>query len=80
MNATISDLLTAILFSEMSPVNKVLLTTELSRVLEETAADQSRISVEYEDNAEESDDATAEGEKTLTITITPVGLTAVATD
>jgi len=36
MNATISDLLTAILSSEMSPVNKVLLTTELSRVLEET--------------------------------------------
>lgn len=48
-------------------MDRVLLTTELERLLDELIAGQSQISVEFEDDNNED-----EAEKTLTITITPI--------
>jgi hypothetical protein len=48
-------------------VDRILLTTELERLLDELIAAQSQISVEFEDDNNED-----EAEKTLTITITPI--------
>jgi hypothetical protein len=64
----IEMLLKTLLTQELSSVDRVVLTTELERILDELAEGQSQISVEYEDDDEE--------EKTVTITITPIGLTA----
>jgi hypothetical protein len=54
---------------ELSSVDRVVLTTELERILDELVAGQSQISVEFEDNGEE------DTERTLTVTTTPVGPT-----
>ena len=64
----INTLFKTLMTQELSSVDRVVLTTELERILDELAEGQSQISVEYEDDNEE--------EKTITMIITPVGLTA----
>jgi hypothetical protein len=49
----IEMLLKTLLTQELSSVDRVVLTTELERILDELAEGQSQISVEYEDNNEE---------------------------
>jgi hypothetical protein len=65
----IETLLKTLLTQEMSSVDGVVLTTELERLLDELTEGQSQIAVEYDDNGD------GEEEKTLTITIAPIGLT-----
>jgi hypothetical protein len=49
----IEMLLKTLLTQELSSVDRVVLTTELERILDELAEGQSQISVEYEDDNEE---------------------------
>jgi hypothetical protein len=67
----INTLFKALLTQELNPADRVVLTTELERLLDELVVGQSQISVEFEDyDGEES-----EPEKTFTITVTPIGAT-----
>jgi hypothetical protein len=65
----IDMLLKTLLTQELSSVDRVVLTTELERILDELAEGQSQISVEYDEDDNEE-------EKTVAITIAPIGLTA----
>ena len=60
-----------IIFQELNPADRVVLTTELERLLDELVAGQSQISVEFEDDEGEE----SELEKTFTITVTPIDAT-----
>jgi hypothetical protein len=62
-----------LLTQELSSADSVVLTTELERILDDLAGGQYQISAEFEDENGEED---TETEKTLTITITPIGPTA----
>ena len=65
----INTLFKTLLTQELSSVDRVVLTTELERLLDEVLAGQSQISVEFEDdNGEEGT------QKTLTVTMTPIGV------
>jgi hypothetical protein len=65
----IDMLLKTLLTQELSSVDRVVLTTELERILDELAEGQSQISVEYDEDDNEE-------EKTVAIIIAPIGLTA----
>ena len=67
----INALFKALLTQELNPADRVVLTTELERLLDELVSGQSQISVEFEDD----DGEESEPEKTFTITVTPIGAT-----
>jgi hypothetical protein len=68
----INNLFKTLLTQELSSVDRVVLITELERLLDEVLAGQSQISVDFEgDNGEEGT------QKTLTITMTPIGVSSI---
>jgi hypothetical protein len=64
-----------LLTQELSSADSVVHTTELERILDDIAGGQYQISAEFEDQNGEEDT-----EKTLTITIAPIGPTATPTE
>jgi hypothetical protein len=69
----LETLFRTLLIQELSSADSVVLTTELERILDDLAGGQYQLSVEFEDENGEED---AETEKTLTISIAPIGPTA----
>ena len=68
----LETLFRTLLTQELSSADSVVLTTELERILDDLAGGQYQISAEFEvENGEED----TETEKTLTITISPIGPT-----
>ena len=73
----INTLFKTLMTQELSSVDRVVLTTELERLLDELVSGQSQISVEYDDGGEESETGIGtETKKSLTITLSPMGVTA----
>ena len=66
----LETLFRTLLTQELSSVDRVVLATELERILDDLAGGQYQISAEFEDNGED-----IETEKTLTVTVAPVGVT-----
>jgi hypothetical protein len=64
-----------LLTQELSSADSVVHTTELERILDDIAGGQYQISAEFEDENGEEDT-----EKTLTITIAPIGPTTTPTE
>jgi hypothetical protein len=69
MQLDINTLFKTLITQELSSVDRVILTTELERFLDDLAAGQYQISAEFEDDGENT-----ETKKTLTITISPIGV------
>jgi hypothetical protein len=71
----LETLFRTLLTQELSSADSVVHTTELERILDDIAGGQYQISAEFEDENGEEDT-----EKTLTITINPIGPTATPTE
>jgi hypothetical protein len=71
----LETLFRTLLTQELSSADTVVHTTELERILDDIAGGQYQISAEFEDENGEEDT-----EKTLTITIAPIGPTAAPTE